>query len=91
MNFFEIVKKTIDIGETLNRIAYMKITIEHKGEEIDVEVFPKWEDTSFQHEFGTQKEGYWYFENVYLNDKDIFEQLSDETISYISKKIVDFS
>lgn len=69
----------------------MKITIEHKGSEIDVEVFPQWEDSSFQHEFGTQKEGYWFFENVYLNNKDIIEELSEETIEYISKKIDRFS
>ena len=57
-------------------------------DKIELEIIAKWEDTSFGHAFGTQRQGYWDIEHIFYNDTMLpLALISDETIQKIIDKI----
>lgn len=47
----------------------------------------QYEDCSFDHEFGTQQQGYWALKDVFLGQDDVTEVLSQDVLEFLEDEL----
>lgn len=72
------IKKTQKTGVLClpKKVKHFEIKYDH----LNLDIVAVWEDTSFEHEFGREVQGYWDLDSIFYNDFEIPIELVSSTV-----------
>lgn len=70
------IKKTQKTNFLPKKVKHFEINYDH----LNLDIVAVWEDTSFEHEFGREVQGFWDLDSIFYNDFEIPIQLVSSTV-----------